>query len=87
MEIKANLIRPLLLILLMNLPNLLLNVQILHLCQTRRVLTLRLSIITRRRLLPSRGFLFTDGLARHAVEDIATLARETFEVVSDVRGG
>jgi hypothetical protein len=79
--------RPLLFVLLMNLPDLLLNIHVLHLRQPRCVFALRLPIIARCGLLPSRCFLLSNGLAGHAVEDVAALRGEALEVIGDFRGG
>lgn len=70
----------------MNLPNLLLNIDSLHSLQLLPLL--QLSIIARCSLFPPGGlFLRDDGLARDAVEDIATLGSQAFEVCGHVGCG
>ncbi len=71
----------------MNSTDLLLDIDILHHVQPAIALLNRLPIIARRRLLPSSEFLLRDGLAGDAVEQIAPLARQPFEVVGYVLGG
>lgn len=70
----------------MDLPDLFFNIQSLHPFPLRLPALLQLAVITRRRLLPPRGLLLTnDRLARHPVEDIATLAGKPLEVGRHVR--
>ncbi len=82
-----NSIPKLLLKLLMNLPDLFFNVGGLHMLHANGVGRVDLAVVTRRRLLPSCGFLIRDGLAGDTVEDVGPLTGKTFEIVGHVCGG
>lgn len=71
--------------LLMNLPDLLLDIHPLHPLQILALL--QLPVVAGRRLLPPRGLLLADDwLPRHTVEHIAPLRAEPLEIGGHVAG-
>lgn len=71
----------------MNLPNLLLHINITYAhTRTHRILASLCAIIRRRRLLPSRRFLFAYRQACRAVEEVRSLRGKTLKVIRDVLG-
>ena len=71
----------------MNSPNLFVKVEGLQVVDMRLALAIGVSIKgVQRDLLPARGLLLRDGLARGGIEQIAPLAGQALEVVGHVRG-
>lgn len=73
-------------ILLLNAPDLLLHIHVLHMLQLGHIFAIGRAIVTQRRFLPTGLLFLADGLAGYTIEDVATLGGEPLEVVGHVGG-